>query len=233
MTAAQRHDRPSPLAWAALFSVLAHLVMVVVPMASHGRHSDSAAEPADVIEAILVAAPASATLVESPAVSLPPETTREIALPPVPSVPAIGRSAPHPVGGSQSAMPAGVLVEAQALQDRDRLGDVLLTRQITEFPVELDYPVRLAGKIIVPYPPAALAAGREGAVAVWVLVDEKGGAEEIDVTEGSEEFANAVTEAIRAAHFLPAQNNLAPIRFPISLEFQFKASDTTAAALRP
>ena len=38
--------------------------------------------------------------------------------------------------------------------------------------------------------------------------------------------------AIRAARFQPAQNNLKPIRYPISLEFQFRtgAGETAGAA---
>ena len=124
-------------------------------------------------------------------------------------------------------MPGGSLIEAQPLEDRNRIGD-LNSRQLAEFPVELEFPVRLAGKIVAHYPPAALAAGREGSVVVWIVVDAQGHADEIEVTEGAEEFANEVIAVIREAHFLPAQNNLMPIRFPISLEFQFKAPEPAA-----
>ena len=48
----------------------------------------------------------------------------------------------------------------------------------------------------------------------------------------TEEFASEVLAAIRAARFLPAQDNLKPIRYPIALEFRFRtgAGATAGAA---
>ncbi len=139
----------------------------------------------------------------------------------------------HPPSAAPPLLGVGgfgeVRVDGVPLADKDRLGEAL-SRQMSEFPVEVDFPVRLSETIRAQYPPAALAAGREDSVAVWIVVDGQGLPEEVLVTDGQEEFAGAVIAAVRSAHFVPAQNNLVPIRFPLALEFHFVigARDATA-----
>ena len=69
-------------------------------------------------------------------------------------------------------------------------------------------------------------------MAVWVIVDASGNVDEIHVAEGSEEFATEVVAAVRAAHFLPAEDNLKPIRFPIALQFDFRARGNSTAQVK-
>ncbi|MEO8345348.1 MAG: energy transducer TonB [Betaproteobacteria bacterium] len=228
-----RHLGSVPLIWAAIFSVTVHSALVAIPLFQAGREPRTMVASSTFIEAALVAPAENATGNATLDASLPLQPLIESSLPALaPLVMAAYTSAPqNPV--SEGAR-GSLMVEAQPLQDRDRLGDELMTKLVTQFPVEIEFPVRMKEKIVARYPPAALAAGREGSVAVWVIVDASGQAEEIQVTEGSEEFGNSVQEAIRAAHFLPAQNEMLPIRFPITLEFQFKlhAPSATAAIAR-
>jgi len=136
--------------------------------------------------------------------------------PPATAAPsAQSKSAPSPGVGT-----GDLRIDAAVLADRNRLGDVL-SRQMTEFPIEVDSPAGLDGTIRARYPRTALAERREDSVAVWIVVDENGIADEIIVLDGSEDFAEAVVAAVREAHFVPAKNNLKPIRYPISLEFRF------------
>lgn len=136
-------------------------------------------------------------------------------------------AAPPPSAASRVGFGA-IEVVAEPLANRARLGEYL-ARQMTEFPVEIDRPVRIDQKIAVTYPGAALAQGREDGVAVWVIVDAEGNVEEIFVAEGTEEFAIGVVAAVRAAHFHPAENNLKPIRYPIALQFDFRAGGNATA----
>lgn len=126
-----------------------------------------------------------------------------------------------PRGRDSSGGAPGLLrIKGTPLADRSRIGD-LFSRQMTDFPVEIDRPPRLTNPIEVPYPATALAQGREETVVAWVIVNEKGSAETIEIAEGSEEFAQVVRTALMAASFEPARNNRLPISFPISLEFRF------------
>jgi TonB family protein len=192
-------------------------------------HGTSAANPEVVLQATLVApddrqgdvtvAAASSFLQFLAPVTAPPMLALAPAIPPPqsPSQPALG------VGGSATVRVAGEL-----LANSERLGE-LLSRQQSEFPREVDSPALLVDKVRASYPPAALAEGREDSVVVWIVVDAKGAIEEILVAEGTEEFSAAVIAAVRQARFVPAQGNLAPIRFPLALEFRF-AIDGKAVA---
>ena len=115
------------------------------------------------------------------------------------------------------------------LRDRNRLGD-LYTRGQSEFPIEVDVPVRLDSQIVARYPAAAFAAGREDSVVAWAIVNEEGRASEIEIPEGTEEFADQVRAALRIARFKPAEDKLKPIRFPIALQFDFRRGTTAGAA---
>jgi TonB family protein len=218
---------PTPLFWAAIISVAAHSALVAMPLVRHGggtRSLDDRAVPIVATLAPTVQSAASALVVPAPlepisAYVLPAMLPAVVPIPPTPAPQAL----------ASDGMQGSLLIEAQTLRDTNRLGD-LLARQMNEFPLELDSPVELRHAVVARYPPAALAAGHEGTVIAWILVDAKGNVEEIQVADGSEEFAGAVIAAIRNAHFIPAQQNLVPIRFPISLEFHFA---TGGAATRP
>ncbi|HVO87211.1 MAG TPA: energy transducer TonB, partial [Casimicrobiaceae bacterium] len=58
--------------------------------------------------------------------------------------------------------------------------------------------------------------------------------EEIQIAQGSGEFADAAIAAIRQARYHPAANKGAGIRYPIALEFQFSlhSAERTASAGR-
>jgi len=223
----------SPLLWALVASTVVHTAFVAMPRALPG-HGTSAANPGVALQATLVApddhrgdvtvAAASSFLQFLAPVTAPPmlALATPIAPPQSPSQPTVG------VGES-----ANFRIDGKLLANSERLGE-LLSRQQSEFPVEVDSPARLVDKVRASYPPAALAEGREDSVVVWIVVDAKGAVEEILVAEGTEEFSAAVIAAVRQARFVPAQGDLAPIRFPLALEFHFalgrKAVAGTATA---
>lgn len=158
-----------------------------------------------------------------------------VAAPPIESpiaLPApVAAAAPPPAAAARE--PSGGFGKPEVtwglLQDRNRLGE-FMTRQLTDFPVEVDRPARLDQDIVARYPSGAIAQGREESVAVWVVVDASGAADEIHVVDGAEDFAAEVVDAIRAARFIPAEDNLRPIRFPLALQFDFRLSGATARA---
>ena len=237
-------DRDSPLTrsgafttslyWALVASTVVHAAFVAMPRVLPGHAPGAMADPGNALHASLVApmdkhadqntdhqTELAVASVSSPTL----KAAQDVPVPAQPFVSAVPRppSAPPPllaVGGATD-----VRIDGRSLGDRNRLGE-LLSRQMTEFPVEVDSPARLDEKIRARYPPAALAAGREDSVAVWIVVDAQGAPEEILVTDGAEEFAGAVVAAVKDARFVPAQNNLVPIRYPISLEFHFAIGAT-------
>jgi TonB family protein len=207
-------------------SVAIHVAFAALHFGHQGQHGVDADERPPLITT-LARVPQPVT---PPAVTevIPVETaspTHVTATPfdPVASLlqPASSAAAEKRVKRNRGGVLSELRVNGEMLRERNHLSEAVSTRQLTEFPVEIDMPVRLADSIRVPYPAAAMAAGREDFVAVWVVVNSAGAADEIEVTAGSEEFANAVVAALRQAQFLPAQNNLQPIRFPIALQFRF------------
>lgn len=224
-----RSVRSSPLFWAALVSMAVHSILVAMPLARHGNATRMEDEPGTLIEATLVPASESATGVDALVVPAPLEPGADYALPPSPAPAAAIANAARPQAQATGGTQGGVLVEAQPMQDVGRLSGELQTRQMSDFPMELDSPVGLRQTIVARYPPAAMAAGREGSVIAWVVVDARGSVEEIQIADGAEEFANAVVAAVREGRFIPAQINAAPVRFPIALEFRFSAAKPTAS----
>jgi TonB family protein len=218
----------SAFAWALCGSALVHAALVVVPLAG-GERSAMVQPPPDLDVAIVPVpqdrlAPALALAVASPLAL--PLTARP---PPVPPREVLWPLEHAPATPASRGAGGPGLVEARLLTDRARIGEVL-ERQITEFPVEIGTPVRLSAPITVSYPPRLLAAGREDDVALWVVVDAEGRVEEVQVTDGSADFAGAAVAAVQAARFVPATNNRRPIRFPIALEFKFALPQGAAAA---
>jgi TonB family protein len=115
---------------------------------------------------------------------------------------------------------------------RAPFADALDPETLSGIPVEVDVPVRLPGKLVVPYPPDALAARREGVVLAWSIVDENGTAEDPRVVAGPPEFAESVKAALRATRFAPARDGGAPVRSYITLRFDFRIEPATAVAAR-
>ena len=237
-----RDRRGVVLIWALVASTVVHSALVALPRTVPGRGAnllpdrgvalqavlaapedlqpDTTADRQPVVAPIEAPSPLQIAARDVPATAdVPPVPSGALAHPPAATPPLLG------VGGFGE-----VNVDGVPLADKDRLGEAL-SRQMSEFPVEVDFPVRMNEAIRAQYPPAALAAGREDSVAVWIVVDAQGLPEEVLVTDGQEEFAGAVIAAVRAAHFVPARNNLLPIRFPLALEFRFAigARDATAA----
>jgi TonB family protein len=215
-------DAAAPrLVWATLLSVALHGAMVVTPEAPAGGGIHISFDRSTPISATLSAPAADAAATDAvlaTAGSSPESAVALRAAPPTAATPAAAARSPMRFG---NGAPGGILVQPHALEDRARLGD-LLSRQISEFPVEVDLPVRLRDHIAVRYPPAALAAGRQGTVVVWIVVNAQGKADEVQVVDGPDEFSAAVMDSLRDIYFLPAQNNRRLIAFPLSLEFNFQ-----------
>jgi TonB family protein len=222
------------LAWAlgASTAVHASLVAVVALQAIHtpGHASSTAVVlQADLAPAHAAPVPVITVDARSP-IALPAEPMMLMPLPSPLQRVALSRQplavpAPPVDGGFEDVRVAGA-----PLHDRARLGE-LYARQLGEFPREIDVPARVADKVFAQYPPEALAAGIEGSVAVWAVIDETGTATEIDVADGPPELSEAAIAAVRQGRFLPARNNLQPIRFPIALEFRFSAGERGARVL--
>ena len=230
----RRDFRPLALAWALAASLVVHAGVIVATRPGSAVPGIASIAPR-VIEAVL-APPQSIVEPPPPVVATEPNLAVATAAPtaiPAPRAPPPAKPVGEPIPTAKTSTHglAALAVTAEPLLDKVRLGDYL-TRQTSEFRTEIDRPVRLEDPIVANYPAAALREGREESVAVWVVVDHTGQADEVDVIDGSQEFAEAVVAAINAAKFLPAERNLRPIRFPIALEFRFRTSagDGTAAA---
>ena len=236
-----RDRRGVVLLWALVASTVVHSALVALPRTLPGRGAPPLLDHGVALQALLatpkdqredLAADQQSTVAITEAPSPMQIAEQAVATPDVPPVRS-GALAQQPTAAPPVLGVGGfgdVRVEGVPLADKDRLGEAL-SRQMSEFPVEVDFPVRLSETVRAQYPPAALAAGREDSVAVWIVVDAQGVPEEVLVTDGQEEFAGAVIAAVRAAHFVPAQNNLAPIRFPLALEFRFAVGAREATAV--
>ena len=211
----------SPLLWALLASTFVHTALVAMPAALPGKAPDARGDQGTLLQATLL--PAITPQVEDPSAAADTPSLITIAahgaaasLPPPSNVPQPPAAARTMLGvGSPNLQIAG-----RPLADNDRLGD-LLSQRMAEAPVEVDFPARPKEPIRVRYPEAALEAGREGSVAVWVMVSPEGTPDEVTVVDGPPEFADAVVAAVKEAHFVPAQNNLVPMRYALAFQFDF------------
>lgn len=222
---------PLTLLWAFAASVVVHAGILIATLAGSPYPGVASLTPRPLIATFMPpqVAPAEPTVIASVAPSVLATPAAAIPTPPAPpSAPA----SPEPAAATPRGRERGLAkldVIAVPLADRNRMGE-FLGRQTSEFPVEIDRPVRLDGKVVALYPAAALRAGREGSVAVWFVVDAAGVPDEIHILDGDEEFVAAVLAAVRAARFLPAEDKLKPIRFPLSLEFEFRLGGGVATA---
>jgi TonB family protein len=223
--------RTDPMLFAFAASIAVHAGLVVFSV-NGGRGGGIPAMPAVALRALLTSEqPAARSIIAS--VEPAPIAIRAAPELETPIIPATANAESAPSSrAATGARELGVRrVAAVPLTDRTRVGD-LWSRQVTDFPIELDRPPRLDERIEAKYPPTALAAGREDTVVAWIVVDETGAAAEIEIAEGTEEFAEAVRAAVQTAHFTPARNNRKPIRFPIALEFRFKTGAPAATAAK-
>ena len=124
-----------------------------------------------------------------------------------------------PVSSTDS--PSGpVAVTAQVLADHGRLG-ALLTRELAQFPAEIDSPVRIAEPIVVSLPAETIAGASDVSIVVWAIVMSDGSVDTALLADGDESLAEPVLAAVKAARFIPAVSRLQPRDYPISLEFRF------------
>ena len=216
--------RPT-FAWALAGSAVVHAALAAVVLhggGGSGAHARSAAP----LTAALQSLPAPVPL-QSMALQPLLVASAASALPLLP--PAAELAPLQPTPGESEAAAGALDVDARIADNLDRVGP-MLERQLTEFTAEVGTPVQLAEPIRAHYPLSALREGRDGDVAVWVIVNSDGAAEEIQVTEGTSEFADEAVAAVKAARFIPATNKRRPIRFPVALEFRFVAGSTRVQA---
>jgi TonB family protein len=116
---------------------------------------------------------------------------------------------------------------------RARFAEALEGGALARFQMEVEAPVVLPGKLHVSYPPAALEKHREGTVLVWAIVDPQGAVETTQVVEGTPEFADAVRAALATTRFIPARDGGAPIRYYVTLGFDFRIEDRDTASAAP
>lgn len=216
MTAAR-----ATLAWALGASAIVHAALAVVPMVSPGDAARAPADPGRVLQAALAPPPDAFEILA--AATLSPLQLPVLTAQPLQSLTLGTPSPPQQANAAASRAGAGNgLVIGRVLTAREHLGEAY-QRQITEFPVEIDTSVRMRDEIRAPYPVQALREGREDVVTVWAIVNAEGAVEDVQVTQGSDEFSEGVVAAVREARFVPATDKLQPIRYPIALEFRFEA----------
>jgi TonB family protein len=223
-----RGARPIVFACALAVSVLVHAA-ILIALLPGGRAGMPAAKLPE-LRASLVQAPVTAEAISEVPARISPVLTAMPDRSPL-TMPLPARAPPLAPSRTASTSRAGVdaiEVPAAPLADRTRLGGWLV-RQGNEFQTEVDRPVRVDGKLVARYPDQALAEGREDSVVLWIVVGASGSVDEVYLVEGTEEFGAEAVAAVRAARFMPAEDNLVAIRYPIALQFDFRAGVGTSA----
>ena len=207
------------LALAVVGSAFVHAAFLAVPF-TPGVHATQDASTFPVLEARLAPAEPAVTLQPVAQMTLP--TLPEAAFVPMPS-PRVEPTPARPPEPAPTALRSGeLLVGAVPLESRARLGEALLARSLTEFPVELQFAPRVHEALKARYPEAALAQGIQGDVVVWIVVAPDGNVDEIEFAEGDPVFRDAVVEAIRAGRFQPGADHGAGVRAYLTLAFHFE-----------
>ena len=230
MTVIERANPVEPLISALVISLLVHLALAALLSALVGsalRLYNETRPPLSVtlapLPAIALALPASLPRPQAAETLETPEGLRTRTT----AVPASSRRT-QPEGQAQTmaADPhPSIWVGTVDMAPNDvlaRLPETLVLRSLSEFPVEVEAPVRVAATIDVPYPAASLQAHREGTVLAWIVIDENGQVEEISLPEGDPEFAEAVEAALLNAKFVAAEDRGHPIRYFTMLQFSFR-----------
>jgi hypothetical protein len=161
--------------------------------------------------------------------AMPMSRIRESALPRLAAEPVdMGEADASPSADAPDQM-GQVAAIAEVLTDHSRLGP-LLSREMAEYPTEIDSPVRLDDPIVVRLPAGTRPSEPDASIVVWAIVLADGSVDSALLAEGDETVAEPVLAAVKAARFVPARSRLQPRDYPISLEFRFsaKAPDDTA-----
>jgi len=233
LNAMTARGRSATLAWALGASMAAHAGLVAMVAIHDANPPGRALEPEIVLMASVAplrATPQALMTVDASPLALPAQPMPAMPLlEPLQRVAMTREALATPPTAVEGAF-EDVRVPGSPLEDRARLGE-FYARTLAEFPTEIDMPARVSTPVYAQYPVDALAARIEGSVAVWAIIDETGAATEIDVADGPPELAQAAVAAVREARFLPARNNMKPIRFPIALEFRFDADQRGAPVM--
>ena len=110
--------------------------------------------------------------------------------------------------------------------------DEAIEGPLAGFPTEVESPVRLPGKLAVPYPRTALEARREGTVLAWAIVDRQGIVEETNIVSGPADFNEAVRTTLAGTRLVPARDGGTTVRFYILLKFDFRLDDRSEATAK-
>jgi TonB family protein len=216
------------LATALLASVSLHIAAIgllgaVAPTAQRLPGGDTAS-----LEIRLLSPPSGPVDLASALMPLPPQPPASsppaaIAMAPVSGAAASDADRRETRQGSDAPASTGFIgrVDVGVSPSLGVIGEALQGRAFTEFPVEIEKPVQLLGVIDVPYPQPALAANIEGTVYAWVLVNQAGSVDEVEIADGPPELGAAVQEAVADARFSPAMDQGVPIRHYIVLEIRF------------
>ena len=143
-------------------------------------------------------------------------------------VPKRRESALPPQDQAETVSPGRGRVPRVVVDDRvprARFGVALEGEALSSFPAEVEFPVRLPGKLAVPYPRTALEARREGTVLAWAIVDRQGVVEETNIVSGQGDFNEVVRETLARTRFIPARDGGTTLRFYVMLKFDFRLED--------
>ncbi len=110
------------------------------------------------------------------------------------------------------------------------LPEELVLRTQGDYLIEVEKPVRMVKRPDVTYPPDALTAQRQGTVVAWLAITTDGNIDEVIIDAGTEEFAEAVRQALPSAQFLPAEERGQIIPYYIILSFDFRTGVPTTAS---
>ncbi len=106
-----------------------------------------------------------------------------------------------------------------------RLGEAIERKVRADFRREPDHPVVLRSDAAVGYPLDALAAGIEGTVLVWFVVDEEGAVVERVALDGPPELADWTLSRLPRLVERPAHDQGKPVRAWVALEVDFRRDE--------
>jgi outer membrane biosynthesis protein TonB len=107
------------------------------------------------------------------------------------------------------------------IDDPGRLGPDFVARLAQRFPDRVAKPPLLTGTPVIAYPPAALEAGVERRVAVLLTLRADGSIQESQLAHEDPLFGPAVLDALKSAHFAPAEIDGNPVPYWAIVEFVF------------
>jgi outer membrane biosynthesis protein TonB len=223
-----------PVAFAASIAVHLSTFAVVSGVDGGPRAAFSSDASPPVLEARLVV-PAPSEEQAAPSRAIEPASAAPVTVVPSPQTPPVESAAAGPSPG-ESGDPGRFNWKSRVVMtDRiphARFGEALDGDTLREFPAEIDAGVIVPDKVEVPYPPAALAARKEGSVLAWAVIDEGGAVEATHIVEGDPEFAEAVASMLATMRFVPAHDLGKKLRYYVTLEFEFRidAPGGTSAA---